>query len=240
MHREHRRNAGVLRAPPAAGRRAAARPRARHRRRRAAREHLLEHVRICFDCCHFAVEFEDAARGDRADPQRPGSRSAASSSARRSTCRCRGDRRSRAGIVERLRPFADTTYLHQVVEQRERRTCAIISICPTRSSGPAMRRSRALAHSLSRAAVRRRLRPARLDAVVRGARCLRHMLRAPARPRHLRDRDLHLGRAAARPEGGPARIDRAASTTGCCATAGDAPTSGDLRPPMREPDSTAP
>ena len=25
----------------------------------AAREALREHIRVCFDCCHFAVEFED-------------------------------------------------------------------------------------------------------------------------------------------------------------------------------------
>ena len=27
----------------------------------AASDLLLEHIRVCFDCCHFAVEFEDAA-----------------------------------------------------------------------------------------------------------------------------------------------------------------------------------
>jgi len=26
-----------------------------------ARERLLEHIQVCFDCCHFAVEYEDAA-----------------------------------------------------------------------------------------------------------------------------------------------------------------------------------
>src|SRR5262249_24836032 len=26
-----------------------------------ARAHLAEHVRLCFDCCHFAVEYEDPA-----------------------------------------------------------------------------------------------------------------------------------------------------------------------------------
>jgi hypothetical protein len=78
-----------------------------------ARAHLLDHIRVCFDCCHFAVEFEDAS----------------------STL----DRFAAAGIKigrvqlssaldvpapndparrERLRAFADATYLHQVVERR--------------------------------------------------------------------------------------------------------------------------
>jgi sugar phosphate isomerase/epimerase len=77
---------------------------------------LLEHVQVCFDCCHFAVEYEDpavalqrfAAAGlrvgrvqlssaiDVAVP--PGSASA---------------------VFDRLRPFADSTYLHQVIERRD-------------------------------------------------------------------------------------------------------------------------
>ncbi|MEO7275889.1 MAG: metabolite traffic protein EboE, partial [Vicinamibacterales bacterium] len=79
---------------------------------------LLEHVQVCFDCCHFAVEYEDpavalqrlAAAGlrigrvqlssaiDVAVP--PGEASQ---------------------VFDRLRPFADSTYLHQVIERQEGR-----------------------------------------------------------------------------------------------------------------------
>jgi sugar phosphate isomerase/epimerase len=83
----------------------------------AARDELLDHVRLCFDCCHFAVEFEEArAALDRIRaagikigrvqlssaldiPFPPGAAEA-------------------ADLAERLRPFADATYLHQVVERR--------------------------------------------------------------------------------------------------------------------------
>ena len=83
----------------------------------AAADALLEHIRICFDCCHFAVEFEDAAAAlkrihdagvkigrvqlsSALDVEVPAGKDAA------------------AAVKERLRPFADTTYLHQVVERR--------------------------------------------------------------------------------------------------------------------------
>jgi len=82
-----------------------------------ARTHLRNHVRMCLDCCHYAVEFEDAAAALRrvknaglyvgriqlssalrvTFPDDPG--------------RC-------AAIVERLMRFADATYLHQVIEKR--------------------------------------------------------------------------------------------------------------------------
>ena len=85
----------------------------------AARDHLLEHVRICFDCCHFAVEFENAVSAIeqiRAAGIQIG-RVQLSSALDVPLPR---DPAAIAGIVERLRPFADATYLHQVVEQRER------------------------------------------------------------------------------------------------------------------------
>jgi sugar phosphate isomerase/epimerase len=83
----------------------------------AAREHLLEHVRICFDCCHFAVEFEDAptaleriaAAGIKIG------RVQLSSALDVPLPR---DADSAGRLVERLRAFADATYLHQVVERR--------------------------------------------------------------------------------------------------------------------------
>jgi hypothetical protein len=82
-----------------------------------AREHLLEHVRICFDCCHFAVEFEHATQAMdriRAAGIKIG-RVQLSSALHVDVPEEAG---AAAAMLDRLRPFADTTYLHQVVEQR--------------------------------------------------------------------------------------------------------------------------
>ena len=81
-----------------------------------AREHLLEHIRICFDCCHFAVEFEHATEAlDRigAAGIKIG-RVQLSSALHVDVPQAAG---AADAMLERLRPFADTTYLHQVVEQ---------------------------------------------------------------------------------------------------------------------------
>ena len=52
--------------------------------RRPRREaHLREHVRICLDCCHFAVEYEDPSAALDARASRRASRLDACSSARR-------------------------------------------------------------------------------------------------------------------------------------------------------------
>jgi sugar phosphate isomerase/epimerase len=82
-----------------------------------ARAHLREHVRICVDCCHFAVEYEDpvaALQRVQASEAQVG-RVQLSSAIRVVFPR---DETACAGIVERLRHFADTTYLHQVIERR--------------------------------------------------------------------------------------------------------------------------
>lgn len=83
----------------------------------AARAQLREHVRICVDCCHFAVEYEDPvaalARVQAAEVQV--GRVQLSSAIK---VVFPDDERACAAIVERLRRFADTTYLHQVIERR--------------------------------------------------------------------------------------------------------------------------
>ena len=82
-----------------------------------AREHLREHVRICVDCCHFAVEYEEpvaALERVRASEVQVG-RVQLSSAIKIVFPR---DETECAGIMERLRRFADTTYLHQVIERR--------------------------------------------------------------------------------------------------------------------------
>lgn len=82
-----------------------------------ARAHLREHIRICVDCCHFAVEYEDpvaALKRVQASDAQVG-RVQLSSAVKVVFPR---DETACAGIVERLRRFADTTYLHQVIERR--------------------------------------------------------------------------------------------------------------------------
>ena len=82
-----------------------------------ARAHLREHIRICVDCCHFAVEYEDpsaALERIRASDALVG-RVQLSSAIRVQFPR---DETACAAIIERLRRFADTTYLHQVIERR--------------------------------------------------------------------------------------------------------------------------
>ncbi len=79
-----------------------------------ARDILLDHVRVCFDCCHFAVEHEDPIEAlDRL--ARAGIRIGRIqlSSALRADVPAEADRA--AAVHARLRPFADSTYLHQVV-----------------------------------------------------------------------------------------------------------------------------
>ena len=83
----------------------------------AARDRLLDHVRLCFDCCHFAVEFEDAATA----LQRIAAAGIKIGRVQLSSAldvRIPADSRDAALVSDRLRPFADGTYLHQVVERR--------------------------------------------------------------------------------------------------------------------------
>jgi hypothetical protein len=82
-----------------------------------AREHLLEHIRICFDCCHFAVEFEDAAAAlDRL--RGAGIRIGRAQLSSALDVVLPDDPAENARVRERLRAFADAVYLHQVVERR--------------------------------------------------------------------------------------------------------------------------
>lgn len=82
-----------------------------------ARALLREHVRICFDCCHFAVEFEDpAAALDRLRNAGVQVGRVQLSSALKVVFP--DDAETSAALAERLRRFADSTYLHQVIERR--------------------------------------------------------------------------------------------------------------------------
>lgn len=82
-----------------------------------AEQHIREHIRLCFDCCHFAVEFEDPGVALQR-LERAGIRigRVQLSSALRAVFP--GTREGANAVAGALRPFADTTYLHQVVERR--------------------------------------------------------------------------------------------------------------------------
>ena len=80
-----------------------------------ARTRLLDHIRVCFDCCHFAVEYEDPASAMerlRGAGIRIG-RVQLSSALK---IRFPADRAACALTADGLKPFADPVYLHQVVE----------------------------------------------------------------------------------------------------------------------------
>ena len=85
--------------------------------RDAAERHIREHIRLCFDCCHFAVEFEDARRAlQRLARAGISIGRVQLSSALRAPFPA--DRAGSLAMADALRPFADSTYLHQVVEHR--------------------------------------------------------------------------------------------------------------------------
>ena len=80
-----------------------------------AREKLLEHIQVCFDCCHFAVEYEDAARAI----ERLGAAGIRIGRVQLSSAlrvHFPADAAAAADTAARLEPFADAVYLHQVVE----------------------------------------------------------------------------------------------------------------------------
>jgi sugar phosphate isomerase/epimerase len=82
-----------------------------------ARALLLHHVRVCFDCCHFAVEYEDplVALDRLASSGIQIGRIQLSSALRVAMPQ---EATARARVTGRLRPFDDTTYLHQVIARR--------------------------------------------------------------------------------------------------------------------------
>jgi sugar phosphate isomerase/epimerase len=82
----------------------------------AARRLLLDHVRLCFDCCHFAVEYEDPAAALRqlaAAGVRIGRVQLSSALKVAFPADAAAVRRTSDALVR----FADTTYLHQVVQR---------------------------------------------------------------------------------------------------------------------------
>ena len=83
-----------------------------------ARALLLEHIRVCFDCCHVSVEHEDP-RAALALYQHAGIRIGRVQLSSALDVRWPADSVEASRVAARLTPFADPVYLHQVVERRD-------------------------------------------------------------------------------------------------------------------------
>ena len=83
----------------------------------SAEARLLDHVRVCYDTCHFAVEYEDPG-SVFARLQAAGIRIGKIQISAAVRVILPRDSQKRSMVVERLRPFAESTYLHQVIERR--------------------------------------------------------------------------------------------------------------------------
>ncbi|MEH2276771.1 MAG: metabolite traffic protein EboE [Nostoc sp.] len=78
---------------------------------------LLEHVRVCYDTCHFSVEYEQP-QSVFARLQSAGIKIGKIQISAAIKVKIPAEVEKRSLIVERLRPFAESTYLHQVIERR--------------------------------------------------------------------------------------------------------------------------
>lgn len=85
--------------------------------RESAETRLLEHVRLCYDTCHLAVEYEEPM-SVFARLQAAGIRIGKIQISAAVRVTLPENSQERASVVERLRPFAESTYLHQVIERR--------------------------------------------------------------------------------------------------------------------------
>ena len=85
---------------------------------REAERELRDHVRVCFDCCHFSVEHEDP-RAALARLRAAGIRIGRIQLSSALCVNMPADRQASAPILDRLRPFADSTYLHQVITRND-------------------------------------------------------------------------------------------------------------------------
>lgn len=81
-----------------------------------AESHLREHIRLCYDTCHFAVEYENPALVFQNLPA-AGIKIGKIQLSAAIQVKLSSLSETRAKIAERLRPFAESTYLHQVIER---------------------------------------------------------------------------------------------------------------------------
>lgn len=82
-----------------------------------AREHLRDHVQVCFDTCHVAVMYEDPASALRTY-QEAGMRVGKVQISSALRLPLPADPEARLEVARALWPFAEGTYLHQVVARR--------------------------------------------------------------------------------------------------------------------------
>ncbi|MEC4891759.1 MAG: metabolite traffic protein EboE [Oscillatoria sp. PMC 1051.18] len=81
-----------------------------------AEEYLREHIRICYDTCHFAVEYEDANTIFQC-LQAAGIKIGKIQISAAIKVTLPAEAEARKIIQQRLSPFAESTYLHQVIER---------------------------------------------------------------------------------------------------------------------------
>jgi sugar phosphate isomerase/epimerase len=101
-----------------------------------AREILLDHIRVCFDCCHFAVEHENPVEA-LGRLSRAGIRVGRIQLSSALCVDMPADPDAAAQVEARLRPFADSTYLHQVVARDDGRLEHFPDLGPALDTRPA-------------------------------------------------------------------------------------------------------
>ncbi len=84
--------------------------------RSTAESYLLEHIRICYDTCHFALEYEEPGKVFK-QFEAVGIQIGKIQISAALQVNVPEDAKQRRQVVERLRPFAESTYLHQVIER---------------------------------------------------------------------------------------------------------------------------
>ncbi|MEA5506204.1 metabolite traffic protein EboE [Halotia wernerae UHCC 0503] len=80
----------------------------------AAENHLLNHVRVCYDTCHFAVEYENPIAVFQ-QFQAAGIQIGKIQISAALQVNIPDSAEQRRQLIERLNPFAESTYLHQVI-----------------------------------------------------------------------------------------------------------------------------
>ncbi|AFZ66812.1 metabolite traffic protein EboE [Deinococcus peraridilitoris] len=83
-----------------------------------AREHLKDHLQVCFDTCHVAVAYEDSAQALQ-NYQRSGLRIGKIQVSSAVKVVLSPDATGRQRVADALAPFVESTYLHQVLQRNE-------------------------------------------------------------------------------------------------------------------------
>lgn len=81
-----------------------------------ARDHLLEHIQVCFDTCHYAIEYEDPEEAFKRFA-RAGIKIGRIQISSALKIIIPSEAAPRAELMRRLAAFDEPTYLHQVIER---------------------------------------------------------------------------------------------------------------------------